>query len=168
MPKKVSKKSTWVIRKERVKIIVKIIKTGVHDNYSINEVLEENFDWYHKVSDTSLRSYIKEAKNIVKTKTSTDYLLNNSFVFNELMEMYKNAQRINDTNMSLKLLQEMSKVQGLYDIDLKKQLFYKEELDKVKEVEIIEDLDDKRRKEKLKQVEEMDLDDLLQKEIPEF
>lgn len=112
-------------KKARIRLVIKLIKSGIYNKYDLHENLKKE-RWYSEVTPETIQNYIREGKNIAKSRISNDFILNSSFVFDELKEMYEDVDI--DAFTRLKVLQEMAKVQGLYDVDLKKQLLYRDEL----------------------------------------
>jgi len=119
-------------KKERIKLILKLIKNGIYTNRDIKERLAKT-DWYELLTNDTINKYIVEARKIAKTNLYNDYLLNSMFIINELKENYINYISIGDKNNALKVLQEIAKIQGLYDADLRKELFYNDELEQKNE-----------------------------------
>ena len=120
-------------KKERVKQIRRIIQNGIYDSREILKILEEKFSWYNDISVRTLEDDISRAKNQIKKRAKSDYLLEFDFIKSELRDIMMSAQQTGDVQNRIKALQEMAKVLGLYDNDMKKLLVYKEQLKKAEQ-----------------------------------
>ena len=120
-------------KKERVKQIRRIIQNGIYQTSEIKQLLEEKFSWFSEVSMRTIEDDISRAKNQVRDNARADYLIEFGFVKSELIDIMTTAQQTGDVQNRIKALQEMAKVLGLYDNDMKKLLVYKEQLEKAEQ-----------------------------------
>jgi regulator of replication initiation timing len=120
-------------KKERVKQIRRIIQNGIYQTSEIKQLLEKKFSWFSEVSIRTIEDDIVRAKNQVRDKARADYLIEFGFVKSELIDIMTTAQQTGDIQNRIKALQEMAKVLGLYDNDMKKILVYKEQLEKAEQ-----------------------------------